>query len=88
MNSRKLPADALEENVIALRSVLDAPQQPHGRVRAHRIIELHRVQILHRDPSEDCSVFTQCMLYTFQCELTLPIFLNTLLFPRRSHSGQ
>ena len=39
--------------MVALGAVFDTAQQAHGRVGSNRIVELHRVQIFHRDPSEN-----------------------------------
>ena len=54
-----LPANAFEQDVVTFRAVLDASQQTHGCVRANRVVELHRVQILYRDPPENSSIRTQ-----------------------------
>lgn len=39
--------------MIALRPVLDATENAHGRVRQHVVVKLDCIQILDRDPSED-----------------------------------
>lgn len=49
----EVPADSLEEDVVALGAVFDASQQTHRRVGAYALVELHRVQILHGDPPEN-----------------------------------
>lgn len=50
-----LPADTFEKNVVAFRAVFDASQKAHGCVGANRVIELHRVQVLDGNPSENGS---------------------------------
>lgn len=47
-----LPAESLEEHVVALGAVLDSSEQPHGGVAPQVVVERHRVQVLHRYPSE------------------------------------
>ena len=48
-----LPADSLEEDVVALGAVFDTSQQSHWRIGANRIVELHRIQVLDCDPSKN-----------------------------------
>lgn len=54
-----IPANALEQDVVTFRAVFDASQQTHGCVGANRVVKLHRVQILHRDPPENRSTQTK-----------------------------
>ncbi len=51
-----IPANAFEQDVVTFRAMLDASQQTHGCVGANRVVKLHRVQILYRDPPENRSI--------------------------------
>lgn len=46
-------AESLEEDVVRLGTVLYAAKQAHWRVAPEVLVELHCVQVLHRDPPED-----------------------------------
>lgn len=51
-----IPANAFEQDVVTFRAVLDASQQTHGCVSTNGVVELHRIQILDRDPPENGSI--------------------------------
>lgn len=56
MQSR-VTAKSLEQHVVALGAVLDAPQEAHRGVTPEVVVEVHGVQIFHGDPPENRSRF-------------------------------
>lgn len=46
-------AEPLEEHVVALGAVLDAPQKSHRGIGANSVLEVHLIQVLDRDPAEN-----------------------------------
>lgn len=46
-------AESLEEDVVRLGTMFYAAQKTHRRIAPEVLVELHRVQVLHRNPPED-----------------------------------
>lgn len=55
MSNVYLPAKSFEQNVVTFGSELNASQQSHWRVTSQIVIEVHRIQILDGNPSENCA---------------------------------